>query len=108
MHLKIHTVMHMLVQKNAQNDSIKCELEEVLYIVLRCTQGFTLRSTKNCNNKNKCEKKNAYAVVVSGPLGGAIKCSPEGTPEDAPKVSLSDLHKDIHKGSFEVAPKILR
>ena len=54
------------------------------------------------------KKKNAYAVVVSGPLGGAIKCSPEGTPEDAPKVSLSDLHKDIHKGSFEVAPKILR
>ena len=54
------------------------------------------------------KKKNAYAVVVGDPLGGAIKCAPEGTPEDGPKVSLSDLHKDVHKGSFEVAPKILR
>ena len=25
-------VMHMLLQKNAQNDSTKCELEEALYV----------------------------------------------------------------------------
>ena len=34
LHLKIQMVMNMLVQKNAQNDSIKCELEEALYFAL--------------------------------------------------------------------------
>ena len=36
-----------------------------------------------------------------------IKGAPEGTPEDAPKVSLSDLHKDVQEVAFDVAPKIL-
>ena len=34
LHLKVQLVMHMLVQKNAQNDSIKCEIEEELYVAL--------------------------------------------------------------------------
>ena len=41
----MHMVMHMLVQQNAQNDSIKFELEEALYVSLE--EGLTLRSTKN-------------------------------------------------------------
>ena len=36
-----------------------------------------------------------------------IKSTPEGTPVSAPKVSLSDLHKDVQEGVFEVGPKIL-
>ena len=32
--MKINMVMHMSVQKNAQNNSIKCELEEALYVAL--------------------------------------------------------------------------
>ena len=32
--MKINMVMHVLVQKNAQNNSIKCELEEALYVAL--------------------------------------------------------------------------
>ena len=53
--------------------------------------------------KKKCEENNAFEVV----LDGAIKSAPEGTPEGAPKVSLSDLHKDVQESAFEVAPKIL-
>ena len=53
------------------------------------------------------KKKNAFEVVLDGPLDGAIKSVPESTPEGAPKVSLSDLHKDVQERAFEVAPKIL-
>ena len=34
MQLKMHMVMHSLVQKSARNDSIKRELEEALYVAL--------------------------------------------------------------------------
>ena len=34
MHLKIHMVVHLLVPKSAQNNSIKGELEEALYVAL--------------------------------------------------------------------------
>ena len=57
--------------------------------------------------KEKCVEKNAFEVVLDGPLNGAIKGTPEGTHEGAPKVSLSDLHKDVQESVFEVAPKIL-
>ena len=57
--------------------------------------------------KKKMRRKNAFKVVVDGLLDGEIKVAPEGTPESAPKVSLSDLHKDLEKGAFEVAPTIL-
>ena len=53
--------------------------------------------------QKKCEEKNAFEVVLDGPLDVAIKVAPEG----APKVSLSDLHKDLQESAFEVAPKIL-
>ena len=53
--------------------------------------------------QRKCEEKNAFEVVFDG----AIKGAPEGTTEDAPKVSLSELHKDVQESAFEVAPKIL-
>ena len=53
--------------------------------------------------KKKCEEKNAFEVVLNGPLDGAIK----GTPEGAPKVSLNDLRKDVQESAFAVAPKIL-
>ena len=57
--------------------------------------------------KEKCVEKNAFEVVLDGPLNGAIKGAPEGTHVGAPKVSLSDLHKDVQESVFEVAPKIL-
>ena len=53
--------------------------------------------------QKKCEEKNAFEVGHDGALDSAIK----GTPEGAPKVSLSDLHKDVQESAFEVAPKIL-
>ena len=34
MHLKIHMVVQLLVKKSAQNDSIKGELQEALYVAL--------------------------------------------------------------------------
>ena len=36
-----------------------------------------------------------------------IMVAPEGTPEGAPKFSLSNFQKDVQEGAFEVAPKIL-
>ena len=57
--------------------------------------------------KKKYEEKNAFEVVLDGPLYGTIKGAPEGTPEGVPKVSLNDLYKDVQEGAFEVAPKIL-
>ena len=57
--------------------------------------------------KKKCEEKNAFQVVLDGPLDDAIKGELEGTPDGAPKVFLSDLHKDVQESAFEVAPKIL-
>ena len=36
-----------------------------------------------------------------------MKGAPEGTPEGALKVSLSDLHKDVQESAFEVGPTIL-
>ena len=51
----------MLLQKNTQNNLIKCELKEAHYVAL----------------------------------------------EGAPKVSLSDLHKDVQESALKVAPKIL-
>ena len=57
--------------------------------------------------QKKCEEKNAFEVVLDGPLDSAIRGAPEGKPEPAPKVSLSDLHKDVQESALEVAPKIL-
>ena len=57
--------------------------------------------------KKKCEEKNAFEVVLDGPLNVAVKGAPESTPEGTPNVSLSDLHKDVQESAFEVAPKIL-
>ena len=34
MELHLRYTLHMLVQKNTQNDSIKCELKEALYVAL--------------------------------------------------------------------------
>ena len=57
--------------------------------------------------KKKREEKNAFEVVIDGPLDGAIKGTHEGTPEGAPNVSLSDFHKNDEEGAFEFAPTIL-
>ena len=57
--------------------------------------------------KKRCEEKNAFEVVLVGPLDGAIKGAPKGTPEGEPKVSLSDLHKVVQESASEVALKIL-
>ena len=51
-------------------------------------------------------RKNAFEVAVDGLLDDAIKGAPERTPENAPKVALSDLHKDVQEGAFEVAHRI--
>ena len=40
----------------------------------------------------------AIVAVLDGPLDGAIR--------GAPKVSFSDLHKDVQESAFEVPPKI--
>ena len=60
------------------------------------------KKTKKKNRK-QCKEKNALKLQ----LIVVIKGAPEATPVSAPKVSLSDLHKDVQEGVFEVAPKIL-
>ena len=49
----------MLVQKSAQNDSIKNKLEEALCVVL---EGFTLKRTKHCK---KNVKKMMHSTITS-------------------------------------------
>ena len=42
LHLKMQMVVHLLVQKSAQNGSIKDELEEALYVALENTPKISL------------------------------------------------------------------
>ena len=57
-------VVHMLVQKSAQNDSIK-----VLYLNVHL--GFHFK--KHEKLQKKCEEKDAFDVAIDGPPDGAIK-----------------------------------
>ena len=57
--MKIHLVVHMLVQKSTQNDSIKNKFEEALCVVL---EGFTLKRTKHCK---KNVKKMMHSTITS-------------------------------------------
>ena len=42
LHLKIHMVVYLLVQKSPRNNSIKGELEEALYVVLEVAPKISL------------------------------------------------------------------
>ena len=67
----MHMVVHLLVQKSAQNDSIKGKLEEALYVAAECAPEI-FRSTVCCK---RCEEKDAFDVAGYGPLDGAISNS---------------------------------
>ena len=58
-------------------------------------------------NKIKCKDINAFEVVVDGPLDGVIKGALQVRPGGAPRFSRSNIYKDVQKGAFEVAPKVL-
>ena len=61
--------MHMLVhivQKSAQNDLMKGELEEALYVALKSVSKI-LRSEAQKIAK-KCGRKDGFDVAVNGPL----------------------------------------
>ena len=67
----MHMVVHLLVQKRAQNDSIKWELEEALYVPFEGASKISL-SQDALQTKKKCEEENAFEVVVDGPIDGTI------------------------------------
>ena len=53
----MHIVVHLLVQKNAQNDSIKWELEEALYVVLEGASKISPSEEALKISKKKVKKK---------------------------------------------------
>ena len=91
------------MQKTAQNYSLKDELEEALYDALEGAPKISLSQALKI--AKKCKEKDVFDVAVDILLDGAIKGAPESTLESVPKVALSNLHKDVQKGAFEVAPK---
>ena len=66
--------MHLLVQKSAQNDSIKGELEEALHAAFEGARKISLSEAQKI--AKKCEEKDAFDAAVDGPLDCAIKDAP--------------------------------
>ena len=63
MHLKMHMVVHLLVQKNMQNNSTKGELEEAPHVALQGAPKI-LRSTIRCKKKVKKKMHLTLQVMV--------------------------------------------
>ena len=71
----MHMVVYLLVQKTAQNNSIKSELGEALYVALKeAPREFNFK--KHEKIAKKIEEKDAFDVTVDGPLDSAIKGAP--------------------------------
>ena len=66
--------MHLLVQKSTQNDSIKGEFEEALYVALEGASKISLEEAQSI--AKKCEEKDVFKVAVDGSLDAAIKSAP--------------------------------
>ena len=71
LHLTIHRVVQLLMQKSSQNNSIKGILEESLYHALESAPKISLSEARNI--ATKCEEKDAFDVAVDGSLDDAIK-----------------------------------
>ena len=61
----------MLVQKSAQNDSIK---DEAQYVALESAPKFPLQKAQKI--AKKCDKKHAFDVADDSQLDGTIKGAP--------------------------------
>ena len=62
------------MQKSSQNNSIKGELEEAIYVALEGAPKISLWKAQKI--AKKWEKKNAFDVKVEGSLDDAIKGTP--------------------------------
>ena len=71
LHLTIHRVVQLLMQKSSQNNSIKGILKESLYHALESAPKISLSEARNI--AIKCEEKDAFDVAVDGSLDDAIK-----------------------------------
>ena len=68
LHLKMHTVVHLLTQKSSQNNSKKGKFEEALYVLLEGEQKISLWRAH--------QEKDAFDAAVDGLLDDAIKGTP--------------------------------
>ena len=71
LHLKIQMVVSLLVQKSSQNNSIKCILEEALYVALEGAPKISLSEAQKI--AKKCAEKDTFDVTVYGSLDDTIK-----------------------------------
>ena len=60
---------------------------------------------KALKNIQKCKEKDAFYAVLMIHLTVRSRGAPEAKFDDAPKDTLSDLHKDAQDGACEVALK---
>ena len=74
LHVKMHIMVNWLVQKSTQNDSIKGELEQTLYVTLEGASKISFYETQKI--AKKCEEEDAFGIAVDSPLDGAIKDAP--------------------------------
>ena len=68
-------VVHFLAQKNSQNNSIKGELEEKLYVAFERALKISLSEARKIAKKKRKEN-DAFDVTVHGSLDNAIKGTP--------------------------------
>ena len=66
--------MHVLEDQSTQNDSIKGELEETLYVALQGASKISFYKAQKI--AKKCEEEDGFDAVIDGPLGGAINSAP--------------------------------
>ena len=57
-------VVHLLVKKSPQNDLIKGELQEALYVTTKSPPEISLKEAQKF--RNKCEEKYAFDAALDG------------------------------------------
>ena len=98
----MHMLVHLLVYKTAQNDSIIAELERKLYVALgragKISLKWVLKSTKNWKTRFICCCNWWSTWLCNGEYtwGYTWWCT---------KNSPSNLHQDAKEGAFEIALK---
>ena len=70
----MHMVVHLLAQKSSQNNSIKGEHEETLYVALESAPKISLYKVRKI--VKKCQEIDAFGVAVDGSLDDVIKRTP--------------------------------
>ena len=92
-------LMHLLVHKSGQNNSLKDELDSSLYVALEGAHRFSFREHLKLHKKG--EEKDIIDVLIDGLLDNAIESALEGASKDA----LNDIRKDTQEAKLNFESK---